>query len=278
MTGSCGTKCPPLAGCQSDPTDNYTVQGSVMEETAVTGTASRVCYFRCENRSESGNAGSNAASIINIGELEVNGEVADWWFSCHIAGQGVAQLAAPGDCGGPTSAASDGRADLEWVLEFDLLTPATVRLGYGHQVSAEGTAFASSMWRVASDSVTMFDERISTVDGPAGGNGTVERYLPAGRYTLRIDSDASASPGAPVGGDASGVAVVMVQGFLRIRSTGCVPACDADFNCDGQADFFDYLDFVIAFAVEDPRADFNFDGQIDFFDYLDFIVAFAAGC
>ena len=54
--------------------------------------------------------------------------------------------------------------------------------------------------------------------------------------------------------------------------------CPADFNGDGQVDFFDYLDFVAAFAAEDPSADFNGDGQIDFFDYLDFVAAFAEGC
>ena len=55
-------------------------------------------------------------------------------------------------------------------------------------------------------------------------------------------------------------------------------ACSADFNGDGQVDFFDYLDFVAAFAADDPSADFNGDGQVDFFDYLDFVAAFADGC
>ncbi|MDX2145953.1 MAG: hypothetical protein SFZ23_00385 [Planctomycetota bacterium] len=54
--------------------------------------------------------------------------------------------------------------------------------------------------------------------------------------------------------------------------------CAADFNEDGQADFFDYLDFAAAYAVEDPSADFNNDGQVDFFDYLDFAEAFSEGC
>jgi hypothetical protein len=52
----------------------------------------------------------------------------------------------------------------------------------------------------------------------------------------------------------------------------------ADFNTDGQIDFFDYLDFAAAFDTEDPAADFNADNQIDFFDYLDFVQAFDAGC
>ena len=56
------------------------------------------------------------------------------------------------------------------------------------------------------------------------------------------------------------------------------PPCAADFNGDGQVDFFDYLDFVQAFNDEDPSADFNGDGQVDFFDYLDFVQAFDAGC
>ncbi len=54
--------------------------------------------------------------------------------------------------------------------------------------------------------------------------------------------------------------------------------CSADFNQDGIVDFFDYLDFVDAFAASHPTADFNRDGIIDFFDYLDFVDAFANGC
>jgi hypothetical protein len=56
------------------------------------------------------------------------------------------------------------------------------------------------------------------------------------------------------------------------------PACPADFNGDNTVDFFDYLDFVAAFASEDPSADFNGDNTIDFFDYLDFVAAFAGDC
>jgi hypothetical protein len=56
------------------------------------------------------------------------------------------------------------------------------------------------------------------------------------------------------------------------------PPCRADFNNNGSVDFFDYLDFVQAFANESPTADFNQNGTVDFFDYLDFVQAFAAGC
>jgi hypothetical protein len=54
--------------------------------------------------------------------------------------------------------------------------------------------------------------------------------------------------------------------------------CPADFNQDGIVDFFDYLDFVAAFAAFDPLSDFNADTVIDFFDYLDFVAAFSSGC
>ncbi len=54
--------------------------------------------------------------------------------------------------------------------------------------------------------------------------------------------------------------------------------CPADFNQDGTTDFFDYLDFVAAFADNQLSADFNQDGIIDFFDYLDFVDVFASEC
>jgi T5SS/PEP-CTERM-associated repeat protein len=54
--------------------------------------------------------------------------------------------------------------------------------------------------------------------------------------------------------------------------------CPADFNADFSTDFFDYLDFVAAFDIEDPAADFNGDSAVDFFDYLDFVAAFDTGC
>jgi uncharacterized membrane protein len=56
------------------------------------------------------------------------------------------------------------------------------------------------------------------------------------------------------------------------------PECRADFNADTVVDFFDYLDFVDAFAAGSMTADFNADSVLDLFDYLDFVAAFAAGC
>ncbi|MDX2148276.1 MAG: hypothetical protein SFZ23_12210 [Planctomycetota bacterium] len=58
-------------------------------------------------------------------------------------------------------------------------------------------------------------------------------------------------------------------------AAGC---CPADYNRDGQGDFFDYLDFAQDYGTDAPAADFNRDGQVDFFDYLDYVAAFDRGC
>jgi fibronectin-binding autotransporter adhesin len=79
-------------------------------------------------------------------------------------------------------------------------------------------------------------------------------------------------PGTPDTG--LGTAPIVDQGAFENQGT----RCQADFNNDGTADFFDYLDFVAAFDAEDPSADFNNDGTVDFFDYLDFVAAFDIGC
>ncbi len=74
---------------------------------------------------------------------------------------------------------------------------------------------------------------------------------------------------------------------LTVENPGCRTAsspaaylsvCLVDFNNDAVVDFFDYLEFVQAFADSSPAADFNADGITDFFDYLDFVAAFSIGC
>ena len=67
--------------------------------------------------------------------------------------------------------------------------------------------------------------------------------------------------------------IVDLPVFADTRRTFC--PCPADFNVDGIADFFDYLDFVDAFSAGLTIADFNGDSVVDFFDYLDFVDAVA---
>ena len=68
----------------------------------------------------------------------------------------------------------------------------------------------------------------------------------------------------------------MLRNAVVVASRCGDSECRADWNGDGQVDFFDYLDFVADFANDD--ADYNGDGQTDFFDYLDFVQDFAEGC
>ena len=64
--------------------------------------------------------------------------------------------------------------------------------------------------------------------------------------------------------------VVVVDGFNL--------DCRANFNADCSVDFFDYLDFLVAFTSGTLSGDFNHDGVVDLFDYLDFVQAFSSGC
>lgn len=55
-------------------------------------------------------------------------------------------------------------------------------------------------------------------------------------------------------------------------------ACAADFNTDGQLNFFDVAGFIGAFNAQDPAADITGDGLYNFFDVAGFIALFNAGC
>ena len=87
--------------------------------------------------------------------------------------------------------------------------------------------------------------------------------------SANIDSTQPLDPNNPALGSIRITGTLVASGSIR---------CPADFNNDGTVDFFDYLDFVGAFAGSLASADFNADGVIDFFDYLVFVGAFTAGC
>lgn len=54
--------------------------------------------------------------------------------------------------------------------------------------------------------------------------------------------------------------------------------CMADFNGDGDVNFFDVQEFLAAFSANDPAADFNGDELINFFDVQIFLGLFSDGC
>lgn len=65
-----------------------------------------------------------------------------------------------------------------------------------------------------------------------------------------------------------------------IEFIGIVPIddCVADFNDDGDLNFFDVQAFLAAFSAQDPAADLTNDGIFNFFDVQMFLQIFSAGC
>ncbi len=58
----------------------------------------------------------------------------------------------------------------------------------------------------------------------------------------------------------------------------CPSFCAADFDSNGQFDFFDVSQFVISFQNQDPSADMNGDDLYNFFDVSAFIELFSSQC
>jgi hypothetical protein len=76
---------------------------------------------------------------------------------------------------------------------------------------------------------------------------------------------------------------VIEAGLDNIRVTSFVcedtgPVCVADFNSDGDLDFFDVSAFLQALGNQNQSADINEDGSWDFFDVSAFLQLFNQGC
>jgi microcystin-dependent protein len=120
--------------------------------------------------------------------------------------------------------------------------------------------------------ISQYDTLFSLIGTTYGGDGQVTFALPDYRGRVLVGDDAT----HPLGWR-SGTEFVTLTTTQLAAHSHTVP-CAADFNHDGALDFFDYLDFVNAFAQGQGAGDYNRDGVIDFFDYLDFVQAFSGGC
>lgn len=67
-------------------------------------------------------------------------------------------------------------------------------------------------------------------------------------------------------------------GIDNISIYRSVPACLADLNNDGIANFFDLSLLLQYFETNDLHADLNFDGELDFFDVTIFVSSLLEGC
>ncbi|MFG0244625.1 MAG: GC-type dockerin domain-anchored protein [Phycisphaerales bacterium JB052] len=54
--------------------------------------------------------------------------------------------------------------------------------------------------------------------------------------------------------------------------------CVADFNGDGELDFFDVSEFLVGFNNQEPVSDLSGDGLYNFFDVSIFLTSFASDC
>ena len=72
-----------------------------------------------------------------------------------------------------------------------------------------------------------------------------------------------------------GKSPVVEMDFMTIDIIG---GCPADFNGDGEVDFFDISAFLSAFSSQHPSADITDDAQWDFFDISAFLIMFSEGC
>jgi hypothetical protein len=94
-------------------------------------------------------------------------------------------------------------------------------------------------------------------------------------YNFRFTSDAP-----PVQGEAV-ISLFRPGAPGQVTVLAWIPEggqCTADFNGDGELNFFDVQDFLEAFAAGDASADLTNDGVFDFFDVAAFLDAFSAGC
>ncbi len=141
---------------------------------------------------------------------------------------------------------------------------------------ASGSASVSIQWQRNGINITNGPGGASpgggTVVGAAGSMGSITNGTPASLYISNFQPSDAGSYTATFSNTCGSVT------SLPATITIAPPPCPADFNADTVLDFFDYLDFVSAFAANEPAADFNADTVIDFFDYLDFVADFANGC
>jgi hypothetical protein len=175
----------------------------------------------------------------------------------RLAGTITAQgLVEPGEAGNPVG-------QLDFVNSLQLAATSRVRTDLG------GTA-PGQLDRITGGEISVAGELEV---------GLLEGFVPSLGETFAVIE------GLPVTGEFTSfarpqLADASLRLSLRYTPTRVLVevVCSADFSGDGAVDFFDYLDFVAAYAAQEPSADFDANGQVDFFDYLDFVAAFDLPC
>jgi hypothetical protein len=114
-------------------------------------------------------------------------------------------------------------------------------------------------------------------DGPQASGGwfysefrIADFVTPTNQFRIRFS----------VGDALSGSVIECGVDGVKIQAFACedVSACVADFNDDGELNFFDVQEFLGAFSANDQSADLVDDDVFNFFDVQAYLGLFAAGC
>lgn len=91
-----------------------------------------------------------------------------------------------------------------------------------------------------------------------------------------IDAGAVSGDGNMIVGS---VGVQLANGPARLGYIYTIAnPCPADLNGDSVADYFDLIDFLLAYNAGDYFADENLDGRLDFSDVQQYLASLSAGC
>ena len=211
---------------------------------------------------------------INTGTLFVVNSTGSATGTGLVTVSAGATLAGPGIIGGLV--ANDGIVAPEG-FNFNPVGTLTVNGTYSQ--------FATGTLRIDIASAVSNDRVVVTGGGASVAAGTLDVQL-VGGFSPALGDSYTILTATAIWGEFPTVNLPALSSGLSWQleylsnavRLAVVSDCPADFNADGGADFFDYLDFVDAFSANDPSADINQDGDINFFDYLDFVDAYSAGC
>jgi hypothetical protein len=122
----------------------------------------------------------------------------------------------------------------------------------------------------------------------AGGDEQAQEtiYVWDGGAWKGIGALANGSVRGVAGVPHEGDAVYIVGAFTEVGGVpsegiarwGCMEACTADFNGDGEVDSRDFIVYLNVWAARDPAADLDGNGVVDSRDFIGFLDAWAAGC
>lgn len=164
---------------------------------------------------------------------------------------------------------------------WDITNPATPTLLAHHDFSYTQNGFPSSTLHPIAYRVQPQNNQLLIANGNNGFviynnadpmNPSFDKYYATEVYPTATSSVRSFAI-------EGGIAFTGVYGGgIKVYNLANCPPCIADFNFDGELNFFDVSAFLVAYLDEDPRADLNSDNVLNFYDVSFFISSYSYGC